>query len=156
MARCDSCRLHVHPSSLRDTMPNSPKMTEVSKQADTPLLSQKKRRDKARWVAAEEAIIIATLLLQKAAGNSSESGFKPSVWTLVVDAVGDATTESVSKNLLQCKTCYHRVCAQFSIYWYVAAECPWPLIISSSRPSTRLCGPYAGCPGLAGIKDRRW
>ena len=105
-------------------MSNSPKKTKVRKQADTPLLSQKKHRDKARWVAAEEPTIIITLLLQKAAGNSLENGFKPAVWTLVVDAVGEAiTTESVSKNLLQCKTCYHRVCAHISIYWNVAAEC---------------------------------
>ena len=87
-------------------------MTEVSKQADTPLLSQKKRRDKARWVAAEEATIIVTLLLQKATGNYLESGFKPAVWSLVVDAVGEATTEAVKKSFLQCKTCYHRVCVQ--------------------------------------------
>ena len=53
------------------------------------------------WVAAEEATIIATLLLQKATGNSSESGFKPVVWPLVVNAVGEATSESVRKSLMQ-------------------------------------------------------
>ena len=104
-------------------MPNSPKMTEVSKQANTPLLTQKKCRDKARWVSTEEAAIIAMLLLQKATGNSLECGFKPAVWSLVVDVVGEATTESVRNNLLQCKTCYHRVCACNSIYVNVATEC---------------------------------
>ena len=81
-------------------MPNSPKKSKVSNQADT-LPSQKKHRDKARWVAAEETVIITMLLLQKAAGNSLESGFKPAVWSLAVDAVEEATTESVRNNLLQ-------------------------------------------------------
>jgi len=82
-------------------MPNSPKKTKVRKQADIPLLSQKKCRDKARWVSAEEAAIIMTLLLQKVAGNSSESGFKPSSLVLGGGCVGEATTESVRQNLLQ-------------------------------------------------------
>src|SRR5882724_11074849 len=45
---------------------------------------------------AEESTIIATLLLQKAAGNSSESGFKPAVWPLVVDAVRPSIRTSIS------------------------------------------------------------
>jgi len=103
-------------------MTKSAKNSTVSK-ANTPLPSMKKRKDPARWVAAEEAAIIATLLLQKAAGNSSESGFKPAVWPLVVDAVREATSETVKKNLLQCKTCYHRVCAQLSICVHAVADC---------------------------------
>jgi len=89
--------------------------------ANPRLPSQKKCRDKAWWVAAEEA-----------ARNSSESGFKLAVWTLMVEAVGEATTEAVKKSLMQCKTCYHRVCVQNSIS-------VWPLNISSSRLSTRWC-----------------
>ena len=65
-------------------MPSSPKQTKLSNKVDPPLPSQKKHRDKARWVAAEEATIIVTLLLQKATGNYLESGFKPAVWSLVV------------------------------------------------------------------------
>jgi len=84
--------------------------------------SMKKCQDPARWVAAEEATIITTLLLQKAAGNSSESGFKLAVWPLVVDAVREATSETVRKNLQQCKTCYHRVCAQLSICVHAVAD----------------------------------
>ena len=68
---------------------------KVRKKANPPLLSQKKHRDKARWVMAEEAAIIVTLLLQKAMGNYLESSFKPVVWSLVVDVVGEATTKAV-------------------------------------------------------------
>ena len=75
------------------------------------------------WFAAEEAALIATLLLQKAMGNSSESGFKPAVWPLVVNVVGEATSEGVRKSLMQFKTCYHKVCAQYSIYLHVSADC---------------------------------
>jgi len=81
------------------------------------------------WVMAEEAMIIATFLLQKATRNSLESGFKPVVWPLVVDAVRQATSEAIKKNLQQCKTCYHRVCVQFSLV------CKQLLITSRSRLS---------------------
>src|SRR5882724_12292863 len=93
-------------------MPSLPQY-KFSKNANTPLPSMKKCRDPARWVAAEEAMIIATLLLQKAARNSLESGFKPVVWPLVVDVVSQATSVAIKKNLQQCKTCYHRVHVQF-------------------------------------------
>jgi len=46
--------------------------------------------------------MIATLLSQKQTGNASESGFKPSVWSLVVTAVGEAATEDVGKAIAQC------------------------------------------------------
>src|SRR5882672_3420635 len=68
---------------------------------------KKKRKDKARWVATEEAAIIATLLTQKAAANVSESGFKPTVWSFVVQAVAGATMDGSKKDALQCETCYH-------------------------------------------------
>jgi len=129
-------------------MPNLSKKSKVSNQADTPLLSQKKHRDKARWVATE-ATIIMTLLLQKATGNSLESGFKPAVWSLVVDVVGEATTESV-RNLLQYKTCYHRVCAHNSIYWNVATE--FLQLKVEYKDVWTLCG----CLGSAGMKESRW
>jgi len=53
--------------------------------------------------------IITTLLKQKVAGNSSESGFKPSVWPLVEFMVSMAIYGDGRKDLQQCKTCYHRV-----------------------------------------------
>jgi len=74
------------------------------------LSSKKKCKDKVKWVAAKEATIIAMLLTQKASGNSSESGIKSSMWTLVVHAVAGATTDSTRKDVMQCKTCYHWVC----------------------------------------------
>ena len=83
---------------------------------DLGLLAKRKCKDKARWVAAEEAAIIMTLLTQKVAGNALESGFKPAVWALVVQAVAGATMDGSQKDILQCKTCYHCVsfCSFFS------------------------------------------
>jgi len=56
------------PSPVKKHRPKDPKVPN-----DPGLLTKKKRKDKARWVAAEEAAIIATLLTQKAASNVSES-----------------------------------------------------------------------------------
>src|SRR5882672_2164769 len=81
---------------------------------------KKKCKDKARWVVAVEVAIIVMLLTQKAAGNASESGFKPTVWSFVVQAVAGATMDS-SKDTLQCKTCYHHVSFLFlflSFLWF--------------------------------------
>src|SRR5882724_8317195 len=66
--------------------------------------------------------MIATLLLQKASGNASESGFKPVVWAVVVHAMGIATAEPLKKTLLQSKTCYHRVSVQYYIYVLLSTE----------------------------------
>src|SRR5882672_384367 len=97
------------PSPSQKHRPKSPKAKD-----DPGLPSKKKHKDKAKWVATEEAAIIGTLLTQKAAGNSSESGFKSAVWSLVVHAVAGATMDSTQKDAMQCKTCYHRVCLPFS------------------------------------------
>ena len=94
-------------------MPKTFKNSTVRKKAHPPP-SMNKCREPARWVMAEEAAMVATLLLQKATSNALESGFKPAVWAVVVHAVGVATAEPVKKTLLQCKTCYHRVSAQYS------------------------------------------
>src|SRR5882672_3840494 len=90
-------------------------MPSLAKKNHTKILTvpndpgKKKRKDKARWVAAEEAAIIATFLTQKAAGNALESGFKPTVSFCVVLAVAVATMDGSKKDALQCKTCYHCV-----------------------------------------------
>ena len=86
------------------------------REAITPLQLKKKCKGKSKWSAAEEAAIIATLLAQKQAGNASESGFKPSVWSLVATAVREATTEDVGKDIAQCKTCYHKVSHFFCFF----------------------------------------
>jgi len=44
-----------------------------------------------------------TLLTQKVARNASESGFKPAVWALVVQAVAGATMDGSQKDILQCR-----------------------------------------------------
>ena len=78
------------------------------KAKDAPgLPSQKKCKDKVKWVAAEEAAMITMLLTQRVARNSSELGFKVAVWSLVVNAVAGAMIDSTKKDLMQCKTCYH-------------------------------------------------
>src|SRR5882724_1009817 len=98
-------------------------------------------KDKAKWTDTEEAAIITTLLEQKAAGNTSESGFKPSVWPLVEFSVSKATVGDVRKNVLQCKTCYHKVSLFFGLlscmhlltdlpYSCVPFPCPLPTSLS--------------------------
>src|SRR5882724_5662063 len=84
-------------------------------QANNSLPAKKKHKDKANWTMAEEAAIITTLLEQKATGNTSESGLKPSVWTLVEFSVSKATVGDVKKSVLQCKTCYHKVSCFFGL-----------------------------------------
>ena len=86
---------------------------------DPGLLSKKKHKDKVRWVAAEEATIIATLLTQKVAGNASESSFKPAVWSLVVQAVAGATTDSSKKDALKCNMCYQQASFVFSLLSFI-------------------------------------
>ena len=83
------------------------------------LLTKKKHKDKVRWVAAEEAAIIMTLLTQKVASNVSESSFKPMVWSLVVQAVAGATTDGFKQDTLQCKMCYQWVSFVFSSHSFI-------------------------------------
>jgi len=87
-------------------MPKAPKQKVRN---DSGLPPKKVHKDKAKWSAAEEVAIITTLLKQKVAGNSSESGFKPAVWLLVKFMVSKASSGGGRKDLQQCKTCYHRV-----------------------------------------------
>src|SRR5882724_1409662 len=75
---------------------------------------KKKCHDKEKWTM-DEVAIITTLLKQKATRNSSESGFKPSVWPLVGFSVSKVTPGDVRKNVLQCKTCYHKVSCFFGL-----------------------------------------
>src|SRR5882672_10352136 len=92
-----------------DNMPNLAKKTHTKIPMGPNDPGKKKRKDKARWVATEEVAIIVMLLIQKAAGNASESGFKPTVWSFMVQAVAGATMDSSKKDALKCKTCYHRM-----------------------------------------------
>src|SRR5882724_12943888 len=109
------------PSTLCDNMPKTQKISTVSQQEGPPSSIHEEVQG-ARWVVAEEATMVATLLLQKASGNASESGFKPVVWAVVVHTVGIATAEPLKKTLFQCKTCYHRVSAQYYIYVLLSAD----------------------------------
>ena len=93
-------------------MPSAPN-TNLSHISSHP--PKKMRKDKAKWTNTEEAAIITTLLEQKATRNMSESGFKPSVWPLVEFSVSKATVGDVRKNVLQCKTCYHKVSLFFGL-----------------------------------------
>jgi hypothetical protein len=55
-------------------------------------------KDHTKWCATEEAAVVATLLSQKAAGNVSESGFRPAVWQIVVKDLAEITPEGLAKN----------------------------------------------------------
>jgi len=65
---------------ISSKMPSAPN-TNLSHISSHP--PKKMRKDQGKMTDTEEAAIITTLLKQKAAGNASESGFKPSVWPLV-------------------------------------------------------------------------
>ena len=63
-----------------------------------------------KWVAVEEATLMVVLLLEKVAGNSAETGFKPQVWKKVVDAIAGVTELVARKDVKQCKSRFQRVC----------------------------------------------
>ena len=71
------------------------------------------------WLAAEEAAIVAELLVQKLTGNASESGFKPSVWQAVKNAVTASISGHGKKDVKQCKTHYQKVCCSCEFGWHL-------------------------------------
>jgi len=75
------------------------KATKPKPRNDSGLPPNKVCKDKAKWSATEEVAITTTLLEQKAASNSSESGFKPSVWLLVEFTVSKASYGDGRKDL---------------------------------------------------------
>ena len=79
-------------------------------EGNSPPHSKKHRKPRTTWLAAEEAAIVAELLVQKLAGNTSESGFKPSVWQAVKNAVTASISGHGNKDVKQCKTRYQKVC----------------------------------------------
>ena len=42
---------------------------------------------KVNWTSAEEALMVSTLLKEKDKGNQAESGWKPVVWQVLVEAL---------------------------------------------------------------------
>ncbi|KAF8591198.1 hypothetical protein K439DRAFT_1327826 [Ramaria rubella] len=73
------------------------------------------KEPKKKWTAAEEAAIITTLLGQKAAGNMSDSGFKPSVWKIVMEDLVDISPIGMNKNMSQCKLRYQQLKGEYKI-----------------------------------------
>ena len=49
----------------------------------------------------------------------SKSGFKPTVWHVVVDGVVGSTVGNGNKDVAQCKTCYQRVRCCCSFSWHL-------------------------------------
>ncbi|KAF8575045.1 hypothetical protein K439DRAFT_1623876 [Ramaria rubella] len=101
------------PFSTRNT--SSP--TPITKVSAKKLLGNGKATAsdlKTKWTAAEEAAIIATLLGQKAVG-ASDSGFKPTVWKIVVDDLADVSPVGMSKDVSQCKSHYQWLKGEYKI-----------------------------------------
>jgi hypothetical protein len=46
-----------------------------------------KDKVKVNWTGAEEALMVSTLLKEKDKGNQAESGWKPVVWQVLVEAL---------------------------------------------------------------------
>ncbi|KAF8576208.1 hypothetical protein K439DRAFT_1623016 [Ramaria rubella] len=72
----------------------------------------------AKWSASEEAEMIDLLLEQKAIGNSSENGFKPAVWQLVVTAVElalEGQEKGLAKDAKACKARYQQLKPNYKI-----------------------------------------
>src|SRR5882672_5342514 len=88
---------HSRPSTLRA----SPDMT-------TPSNHPKKCLAKARWSTTEEAMLATVLSDQKCVSNTSENGFKGTVWKMVEAGVR-AIGEGPSKTSKQCKARYQWV-----------------------------------------------
>ena len=101
--------------------------------------------------AAEEAAIITTLLKQKSAGNSSESGFKPSVWPLVEFSVSKASSGDVRKDLQHCKTCYHKVSHFYCLHMQCLTDFlpPFPSPHCYHCPHDNVPLPSASVPAYA-------
>ena len=80
-----------HPSPLR-----------ASPNTTTSPINNKKQQAKAQWTANEEVTLVTVLSDQKCVRNSSESGFKGTVWRMVEATVRDIG-EELGKNSKQCK-----------------------------------------------------
>jgi len=78
-------------TSGQHAKPSQKKPYQDSNGANDP--GKKKCKDKQGGWPLRKWAIIATLLTQKAAGNALESGFKPTVWSFVVQAVAGATMD---------------------------------------------------------------
>lgn len=77
--------------------------------------ASKQSSDHVKWTAAEEAILVDTLLTQKELGLQSENGWKPVVWTTVVAALRDNFSFNIPKEAKHCKSRWQRVRASFDI-----------------------------------------
>ena len=96
---------HSSPSDPFTHSENSqsrPSTLRASPDTTTPSNHPKKRLAKARWTATEEAALATVLSDQKRVGNSSENGFKGTVWKMVEAGVR-AIGEGPSKTSKQCK-----------------------------------------------------
>src|SRR5882724_9417084 len=98
---------HVSDASVQ------PKNTLASANVTTPPNNKKTHLAKAKWTTTEEAALVTVLSDQKRIGNSSESGFKGTVWR--VEAAVRVIGEGPSKSSKQCKARYQRVSRRLSI-----------------------------------------
>ncbi|KDQ13310.1 hypothetical protein BOTBODRAFT_45272 [Botryobasidium botryosum FD-172 SS1] len=69
-----------------------------------PAQTKRTRAPPVYWNLAEEALLIDTLLHQREQGMQAESGWKPAVWQIAVDALRDAYPKEQQKEICHCKT----------------------------------------------------
>src|SRR5882724_10624987 len=104
-------------ASFRSSPPDAsvqPKNTLASPNVTTPPNNKKTHLAKAKWTTTEEEALVTVLSDQKCIGNSSESGFKGTVWRMVEAAVR-VIGEGPSKISKQCKARYQQVSRCLSI-----------------------------------------
>ena len=102
--------------SLSNCCPTSPIFNKALKSkppkiktGNEPLSTPKGATGKCAWDSAEEAGLVATLLAQKLTGNTTDTGFKPSVWSIVVVDISRIRSGTPKKTVSQCKRRYQRV-----------------------------------------------
>ena len=83
---------------------------------------------KVNWTSAKEAILVQTLLQEKEKGNQAESGWKPIVWQVLVEALATIGSKR-RKEAKQIKTRWQRV----SFYFYFLFSIPYLLFIVVKR-----------------------
>lgn len=103
------------------------------------------------WTPAEDTELVNILEEQTHLGNRSDNGWKPSVWTLVAQTLGDSFPDVlVKKGVKQCKARWQRVCS--NSFWILISD----HILTLSRHSSQLKKFYAVVKNLRNQSGFGW
>jgi hypothetical protein len=68
------------------------------------------------WSTQDDRILVETLLVQKAAGNQAQSGWKSTAWVAVAGALREVAAEGeVEKTAKKCSDHYANVCTGYVV-----------------------------------------